>query len=111
MLRRLLPAATAFFTAITPLFVVGSEPFPQSVSEALDEVFDSMANAPHVVNSVALVDAKNGRFHWARATGMADPKCGERMTIGHQFRTASVTKTFTGVLVVSGPPHSCVLDG
>lgn len=100
MLKPQLPAIAVLFTTIVTPLATSHETFPAQVVGELDKAFSSMASGPHVVNAVALVDARNGHLSWTRAAGTANPRLGQPMTIDHQFRTASVTKTFTGVLVL-----------
>lgn len=78
---------------------LASAPSPQ-IATKLQELLDSFVSEPDVVNYVALVDAGPARWRWAGAAGLANPEMKERMTVQHQFRTASVTKTFTAVVVL-----------
>ena len=76
-----------------------STPSPQ-IAKKLQGLLDSFVSDPDVVNYVALVDAGQSRWRWAGAAGIAHPQTNERMTVQHQFRVASVTKTFTAVVVL-----------
>lgn len=76
------------------------EQFNERVIAALDSVFDTISTQESVVNAVALVEADGGRRVWCSAAGVANPQIGEEMTTEHVFRTASVTKSFTGVLIM-----------
>ncbi len=76
-----------------------SAPSPE-VAKKLQELLDGFVSQPHVVNYVALVDGGSSRWRWAGAAGIADPETNEKMTVQHQFRVASVTKTFTAVVIL-----------
>ena len=76
-----------------------SAPSPD-VAKKLQELLDGFVSEPDVVNYVALVDGGPSRWRWAGAAGIADPQTNEKMTVQHQFRIASVTKTFTAVVVL-----------
>jgi CubicO group peptidase (beta-lactamase class C family) len=58
------------------------------------------AAAEHAFAGVVRVD-RSGRTEYAEAFGLADRAHGVPMTLGTQLATASVTKTFTGVTVLS----------
>ena len=73
---------------------------PSQASKNLQALLDGFVSQPDVVNYVALVDGGPSRWRWAGAAGIANPETNEKMTVQHQFRTASVTKTFTAVLVL-----------
>lgn len=74
-------------------------PSPE-VAMKLQDLLDGFLSEPHVVNYVALVDGGPTRWRWAGAAGIADPQTNEKMTVQHQFRIASVTKTFTAVVIL-----------
>lgn len=63
-------------------------------------MLDGFVSQPNVVNYVALVDGGHTRWQWAGAAGIANPETKEKMTVEHQFRVASVTKTFTAVVIL-----------
>jgi teichoic acid D-alanine hydrolase len=65
---------------------------------ALSEVFTRYA-AQHDFNGVALV-ATDGRLDFIRAAGTADRAAGLPMRTDARFKIASVTKTFTAVLIL-----------
>ena len=70
-----------------------------SIDKSLARVVKNMVEErPNVINAVATVDF--GNRSWSGAFGLADPNSNTKMTPDHQFRTASVAKTFTGVLVL-----------
>jgi CubicO group peptidase (beta-lactamase class C family) len=50
--------------------------------------------------SVAAAIARNGEVVWAGAVGLANAEAGEPATPGHQYRIASITKTFTAACVM-----------
>jgi CubicO group peptidase (beta-lactamase class C family) len=50
--------------------------------------------------SVAAALARDGEIVWADAVGLADAERGERATPDHQYRIASITKTFTAVAIM-----------
>ena len=76
-----------------------SAPSPE-VAKKLQELLDGFVSQPHVVNYVALVDGGSSRWRWAGAAGIANPQTNDKMTVQHQFRIASVTKTFTAVVIL-----------
>jgi D-alanyl-D-alanine carboxypeptidase len=76
-----------------------SAPSPE-VAKKLQELLDGFVSQPNIVNYVALVDGGPSRWRWAGAAGIADPQANEKMTVEHQFRVASVTKTFTAVVIL-----------
>jgi D-alanyl-D-alanine carboxypeptidase len=76
-----------------------SAPSPE-VAKKLQERLNGFVSQPNVVNYVALVDGGPTRWRWAGAAGIADPQTDEKMTVEHQFRVASVTKTFTAVVIL-----------
>ena len=76
-----------------------SAPSPE-VAKKFQELLDGFVSQPNVVNYVALVDGGPSKWRWAGAVGIADPETNEKMTVEHQFRVASVTKTFTAVVIL-----------
>jgi len=76
-----------------------SAPSPE-VTMQLQDMLDGFLSETHVVNYVALVDGGPTRWRWAGAAGIADPQTNEKMTVQHQFRIASVSKTFTAVVIL-----------
>ena len=78
-----------------------SPPAPSpEVAKKLQELLDGFVLQPNVVNYVALVDGGPTRWRWAGAAGIANPQTNDKMTVQHQFRIASVTKTFTAVVIL-----------
>ena len=69
-----------------------------SFETTLSDALKTMIERRNVINSVAIVDL--GNKSWADAAGFADPAASTPMTVNHQFRTASVAKTFTSVIIL-----------
>jgi D-alanyl-D-alanine carboxypeptidase len=77
----------------------GSPSFNKEVQSRLNAAFDkgfSAAGTPGMVVGV-WVDGKGG---WIRSNGKANTQTGDLMNPGDGFRIASITKTFTGTLVL-----------
>ncbi|MCA9189427.1 MAG: alpha/beta fold hydrolase, partial [Planctomycetales bacterium] len=70
------------------------------VNQKLDAVISGIASNEHVINAVASVEFGDGTPTWRAARGIADPTSKSPMTVAHQFRTASVAKTLTAVVVM-----------
>jgi len=64
----------------------------------MDAVVDAFMEA-HQVPGMSVAVAKRGALVHAKAYGMADRDRGERLTSGHLFRIASVSKPITSVAV------------
>ena len=77
-----------------------AQSWTSELESALNARFEEMMGKPHVVNACALVDANGGELEWKKAAGFANPTTKEKMTTSHQFRTASVSKSFTGCVIV-----------
>jgi CubicO group peptidase (beta-lactamase class C family) len=58
------------------------------------------AQADKHLPSVAAAALRDGEVVWSDAVGLADVESGEAATPEHQFRIASITKTFTAVAVM-----------
>ena len=50
--------------------------------------------------SVSAAAVRDGEIVWSEAVGLADVESGEEATPDHQYRIASITKTFTAVAVM-----------
>ncbi len=78
----------------------GIRPFPGELAQALQALVDGVVSAEGedpIHNAVLLVESPRGR--WKGAAGMADGRS-EAMTADHQFKIASITKTFTATLIL-----------
>ena len=80
--------------------IASETPSKAELDRRLQDVLDNFVSKPDVVNYIALVDGGQSRWKWSGAAGLANPETNETMTIQHQFRIASVTKTFTAVVVL-----------
>jgi CubicO group peptidase (beta-lactamase class C family) len=58
------------------------------------------AQADQRLPSVAAAAVRGGELIWSDAVGLADVERGEQATPDHQYRIASITKTFTAVAVM-----------
>ena len=74
-------------------------PAPESLTAALERQI-RVAQAEKRLPSVAAAAVRDGEVIWADAVGVADVESGEDATPDHQYRIASITKTFTAVAVM-----------
>jgi CubicO group peptidase (beta-lactamase class C family) len=58
------------------------------------------AQAEKRLPSVSAAAVRGGEIVWSEAVGLADVQSGEEATPDHQYRIASITKTFTAVAVM-----------
>jgi len=84
---------SAVFTGCGELTVPEAE---EKLQTYLDKV---VSRDSQLINAVLLVDSKNNGLHWTGASGFADPDNGSIMTPQHPFLSASVTKSFTSVII------------
>lgn len=100
--RRLLACASlAVVLAVSAVMCTscGSPSFNKDVQSRLNAAFDkgfSAAGTPGMVVGVWV----DGKGAWIRSTGKADTQTGDPMNPRDGFRIASITKTFTGTLVL-----------
>ena len=74
-------------------------PAPESLTAALERQI-RVAQAEKRLPSVTAAAVRDGDVIWADAVGVADVESGEDATPDHQYRIASITKTFTAVAVM-----------
>jgi CubicO group peptidase (beta-lactamase class C family) len=74
-------------------------PGPEALAAALDRRIRK-AQAERRLPSVVAAALRGGEVVWAEAVGFADIESGEAATPDHQYRIASITKTFTAVAVM-----------
>ena len=74
-------------------------PAPESLTAALERQI-RVAQAEKRLPSVAAAAVRDGEVIWADAVVVADVESGEDATPDHQYRIASITKTFTAVAVM-----------
>jgi CubicO group peptidase (beta-lactamase class C family) len=74
-------------------------PAPESLTVALERQIRT-AQAERRLPSVAAAAVRDGEVVWSDAVGVADVESGEEATPDHQYRIASITKTFTAVAVM-----------
>lgn len=74
-------------------------PAPESLTAALGRQIRT-AQAERHLPSVAAAAVRDGEVIWSDAVGLADAESGEEATPEHQYRIASITKTFTAVAVM-----------
>ena len=74
-------------------------PAPESLTAALERQI-RVAQAEKRLPSVAAAAVRDGEVVWADSVGVADVESGEDATPDHQYRIASITKTFTAVAVM-----------
>ena len=58
------------------------------------------AQAEKRLPSISAAAVRGGEIVWSEAVGLADVESGEEATPDHQYRIASITKTFTAVAVM-----------
>ena len=74
-------------------------PAPESLSARLGRQIRT-AQTEKRLPSVAAAAVRGGELIWSDAVGLADVESGEEVTPDHQYRIASITKTFTAVAVM-----------
>jgi CubicO group peptidase (beta-lactamase class C family) len=74
-------------------------PAPDSLTAALARLIRG-AQAESRLPSVAAAAVRDGEVIWSDAVGFADVEGGEEATPEHQYRIASITKTFTAVALM-----------
>jgi CubicO group peptidase (beta-lactamase class C family) len=74
-------------------------PAPESLTAALERRIRS-TQAEKRLPSVAAAAVRDREVIWSDAVGVADVEGGEEATPDHQYRIASITKTFTAVAVM-----------
>jgi CubicO group peptidase (beta-lactamase class C family) len=74
-------------------------PAPEALGAELRRLIRS-AQAEQRLPSVAAAAVRDGELIWSDAAGLADAERGEEATPDHQYRIASITKTFTAVAVM-----------
>lgn len=74
-------------------------PAPEPSTAALERLIRS-AQAESRLPSVAAAALRDGGVIWSDAVGHADVASGEEATPDHQYRIASITKTFTAVALM-----------
>ncbi|MFB2120857.1 serine hydrolase domain-containing protein [Parapedobacter sp. 2B3] len=68
--------------------------------EVVDDVLEAFM-AKYDIPGASLAVSKNEKLVYAKGYGYADLEAKEKVTPDHQFRLASVSKTYTGVAVMS----------
>ena len=74
-------------------------PAPDGLAAELSGIVRE-AQAEHRLPSVSAAAVRDGAIVWSEAVGLADVETGEDATPDHQYRIASITKTFTAVGVM-----------
>ena len=74
-------------------------PAPEALGAELRRLIRS-AQAEQRLPSVAAAAVRDGELIWSDSVGLADAERGEEATPDHQYRIASITKTFTAVAVM-----------
>jgi CubicO group peptidase (beta-lactamase class C family) len=74
-------------------------PAPESLASSLERRIQT-AQAEKHLPSVAAAAIRGGELIWSDAVGLADVESGEEATPDHQYRIASITKTFTAVALM-----------
>ena len=74
-------------------------PAPESLNARLGRQI-RLAQAEQHLPSVVAAAVRDGELVWSDAVGLADVESGEDATPDHQYRIASITKTFTAVAVM-----------
>ncbi len=74
-------------------------PAPEPLTAALERLIRT-AQAESRLPSVAAAALRDGELVWSGAVGLADVDSGEEATPDHQYRIASITKTFTAVALM-----------
>ena len=74
-------------------------PAPEPATAAFERLIRT-AQAERRLPSVAAAALRDGELIWADAVGLADLQSGEEATPDHQYRIASITKTFTAVALM-----------
>ncbi|HEX7254768.1 MAG TPA: serine hydrolase domain-containing protein [Gaiellaceae bacterium] len=74
-------------------------PAPEGLAAELSGIIRE-AQAEKRLPSVSAAAVRDGEIVWSEAVGLADVESGEEATPGHQYRIASITKTFTAVAVM-----------
>jgi CubicO group peptidase (beta-lactamase class C family) len=72
-------------------------------SEALGDEFSRLvrtAQADERLPSVSAAVFRGGETIWAEAVGLADVEAGEEVTLDHQYRIGSITKSFTAAAIM-----------
>ncbi len=91
-------ADPAAVIAAAPTAAMTQTPLPDALAEKLDAaVRDALgkAAAPGFI-----VGVRTPEGHWSGAWGVADPATGAPMEVGMHTRIGSITKTFTGTLLM-----------
>jgi len=74
-------------------------PAPEPLTAALERLIRT-AQAEKRLPSVAAAALRDGELLWSNAVGLADIDGAEEATPDHQYRIASITKTFTAVALM-----------
>ena len=69
---------------------------PEALTAELERILRT-AQAESRLPSVSAAAVRDGEIVWAKAVGLADAEDGVEATPDHQYRIASITKTFTAV--------------
>jgi CubicO group peptidase (beta-lactamase class C family) len=74
-------------------------PAPEGLAAELSGIIRE-AQAEKRLPSVSAAAVRDGEVVWSESVGLADVESGEEATPDHQYRIASITKTFTAVAVM-----------
>lgn len=66
------------------------------------KVDDALSNfmTKYSIPGASLAVSKNGKLVYRKGFGLADKEAGEKVTVDHRFRLASVSKTYTATAIL-----------
>jgi|GEM_PF-2237020 len=93
------PSSTFGLDPVQTVTLVEGPPLDEEVASGLQEALDSTVALYRRAGGALAVRFPDGRV-WAGASGVADLETGEPVEVDDRFRIGSITKTFTGTVVL-----------